>query len=115
MNPKKAISEDSISPALINIAAETLSTPLSTGILNDFTYSALPNKRKLACFKSLDKETDNKNEASAYQSISILNTFSKIYEKFGKDLIVSNTDAIFFCFYQPTESRILSQKYLSGC
>ena len=56
MNPKKAIGEDSIPPALINVAAETLITPLSTGILNDFTYSVLPNKRKLACFKSLDKK-----------------------------------------------------------
>ena len=115
MNPKKAIGEDSIPPPLINVAAETLITPLSTGTLNNFTYSVLPNKKKLACFKSLDKKTDNKNEASAYQPIIILNTFSKKYEKLGKDLIVSKTDAIFFCFYQPTESCILSQTYLSGC
>lgn len=86
MNPKKAIGEDSIPPALINIAAETLITPLSTGTLNNFTYSVLPNKKKLACFKSLDKKTDNKNEASAYQPIIILNTFSKKIRKVRKRL-----------------------------
>ena len=36
LNPKKAISQDKIPPALIKMAAETLSTPLSIAINNSF-------------------------------------------------------------------------------
>ena len=39
LNPRKAIGQDRISPALIKIAAEPLSTPLSIAINNSFKYN----------------------------------------------------------------------------
>ena len=40
----------------------------------------------------LDKGKPNKNEISNFRPVSILNTFSKIYQKVVKDQIVSGLD-----------------------
>ena len=84
MRPGKAIVQDKISPALIKMAAETLSAPLSVALNNGFKYNIFPNNAKVACVKPLDKKTKDKQYISNFWSVSILNTFSKIYEKFAK-------------------------------
>ena len=42
LNPRKAIGNDKIPPVLIKVAAEPLSTPLSTAINNSFKYDIFP-------------------------------------------------------------------------
>ena len=56
MNPRKDISQDKIPPALIKMAAEPLSTPLSIAINNSFKYNIFPSNAKVACVKPLDKD-----------------------------------------------------------
>ena len=99
LNPRKAIGQDKIPPALIKMAAEPLSTPLSIAINNSFKYNIFPSNAKVACVKPLDKKTEDKHCISNFRPVSILNTFSKIYEMFAKNLLVSNIEEFFFTFF----------------
>ena len=55
LNSRKAIGDDKIPPASINIAAEPLSTPLSIAISNSFKHNFFPDNAKVACVKPLHK------------------------------------------------------------
>ena len=93
LNPRKAIGDDKIPPALIKIVAEPLSTPLSIAINNSFKQNIFPDNAKVACVKPLDKKNpENKHSISNFRPVSILNTFSKIYEKFSKDFLISEIE-----------------------
>ena len=79
LNPRKAIGDDKIPPALIKIAAEPLSTPLSIAISNNsFKHNIFPDNAKVACVKPQDfQKMENKHYISNFRPVSILNTFSK--------------------------------------
>ena len=74
----------------MKLSAEILSTLLSIAINNNLKYGVFPNDAKIASVIPLDKP--NKNEISSFRPVSILNTFSKIYEKVIKDQLVSGLD-----------------------
>ena len=57
LNPKKAIGNEKIPPALIEVAAEPLSTSLLIRINNSFKHNIFPGNAKVACVKPLDKKT----------------------------------------------------------
>ena len=78
LNPRKAIGQDKIPPALIKMAAEPLSTPLSIAINNSFKYNIFPSNAKVACVKPIDKKTEDKRCISNFRPVGILKTFSKI-------------------------------------
>ena len=61
LNPSKAIGQDKIPPALIKMAAESLSIPLSIAINNSLKYNIFPSNAKVACVKPLDKKTEDKH------------------------------------------------------
>ena len=100
LNPRKAIGNDKIPPTLIKIAAEPLDTPLSIAISNSFKHNIFPSNAKIDCVKSLEKNPENKHSISNFQPVSILNTFSKIYEKFSKDFLVSKTEIFLSSFLE---------------
>ena len=106
LNPRKAIDDDKIPPALIKIAAEPLSTRLSIAISNSFKHNIFPNSAEVSCIKPLDKKTENKHSISNFRPISILNTFSKIYEKFSKDFLISEI-AIFLSLFFSSIQKIV--------
>ena len=56
LNPRKAIGNDKIPPALIKIAAETLNTPLSIAINNSLKQNIFPDNGKVACVTLHKKE-----------------------------------------------------------
>ena len=61
LNPRKAIGQDKIPPALIKMAAKPWSTLLSIAISNSFKYNIFPSNAKVACVKPLDKKTEDKH------------------------------------------------------
>ena len=66
LKPRKAIGDDKVPPALIKIAAEPLSTPLSIAINNSFKQNIFLDNAKVACVKSLDKKMENKYSISNF-------------------------------------------------
>ena len=92
IDTKKATGFDKIPPKLVKLLAEILSTPISIAINNSLKYGVFPDDTKIASVIPLDKGKPNKNEISNFRPVSILNTFSKIYEKVIKDQLVSGLD-----------------------
>ena len=69
-----------------------MSTTLSIAISNSFKHNIFPDNAKVACVKPLEKKKENKNSIPNFRPVSILNTFSKIYEKFSKDFLFSEIE-----------------------
>ena len=76
----------------MKLSAEILSTPLSIAIKNSLKNGVFLDDAKIASVIPLDKGKPNKSEISNFRPVSILNTFSKIYEKVIKDQLVSGLD-----------------------
>ena len=95
MNPRKAIGQEKVPPALTKMAAEPLNTPLAIAINHSFKYNIFPSNANLACVKHLDKKTENKHCISNFRPVIILKTFSKICEMFPKNLLVSYIEGFF--------------------
>ena len=80
------------------MATEPLSTPLSIAISNKFKYNIFPYIAKIACVNLLDKKTKDKHCISNFWPVSILNIFRNIYEKFVKNILLSNIEKRFSLF-----------------
>ena len=75
---------------------------------NDF----FPNAPKIASVSPVDKKTDNKNKISNYRPVSVLNTFSKIYETIIKNHLVSEMKNHFSPFISAYRKNYSSQHVL---
>ena len=88
IDTKKATGFDKIPPKLVKLSAEILRTSLSIAINNSLKYGVFPDDAKI------DKGKQNKNEITNFRPVSILNTFSKIYEKVIKDHCLSRLSSL---------------------
>ena len=84
IDDKKATGTDKIPPKLVKISAEVLSQPLANVINNSISKGVFPDNAKIASVSPIDKQSDDKNKVSNFRPVSVLNTFSKIYESFIK-------------------------------
>ena len=80
IDDKKATGTDKIPPKLVKISAEVLSQPLANAINNSISKGVFPDNAKIASVSPIDKQSDDKNKVSNFRPVSVLNTFSKIYE-----------------------------------
>ena len=72
-------------------------TPLLTKPVNtSIAQNVFPENAKIASVIPLDKGKPNKNEMSNFRPASVLNTFSKVYERAIKDQIVCSMEKYFF-------------------
>ena len=85
---KKSTGIDKIPPKLVQLSADILSTPLSNAVNNSTLKGKFPDDAKVASISPLDKHTYNKYSWSKFRPVSVLNTFSKIYEKVLKNMLV---------------------------
>ena len=113
IDTKKATGFDKISLKLPKLSAEILSTTLSFTINNSLKYGAFPDDVKITSAIPLDKGKPNKNEISNVRPVSILNTFSKIYEKAIKDQLVSGLDKYLSPFISTYRKRYSTQHVLT--
>ena len=85
-------------PKLIKLPAKVLSKPLAIAINNSFNKGMFPDNAKIACVSPLDKHTDDKYSVTNFQPVSVLNKFSKIYEKIVKDFLINKMEHHFSSF-----------------
>ena len=113
IDTKKATDFDKIPPKLVKLSAEKLSTPLSIAINSSLKYGVFPDDAKITSVIPPDKGKPNKNEISNFRSVSILNTFSKIYEKVVKDQLVSGLDKYLSSFISAYRKGYSTQHVLT--
>ena len=92
LDKKKSTGEDKIPPKLVHLAAEELTVPLTTAINNSLKYNRFPEKGKRAAVCLLDNGESNRTVEKNFRPVSVLNTFSKIYEKIIKQPLVLYLD-----------------------
>ena len=81
LNSKKAIGIDTIPPKLIKVTVSFLTPPLTKSISSSIEHKIFHDLAKTALDVPLNKGKPNKNDISNFQPVSILKTFSRIYER----------------------------------
>ena len=94
LNPKKATGIDTIPPKLIKVAVEFL-TSLLTRSINSSIEHIFPDLAKTTLAVPLDKGKPNKNDLENFRPVSILNTFSEIYESVIKNQLLYGMENVF--------------------
>ena len=93
INTKTSTGEDKIPTKLAKLARNHLLKPLKNAINSSIRSSIFPNKAKRAAVTPLGKGGKDKTSISNYRPVSVLNVFSKFYERIMKDQITSFIDS----------------------
>ena len=81
LDGKKSTGEDQIPPKLVHLAADELTAPLTFSINSCLQNHRFPDRGKRAAICPLDKAEVNRTVEKNFRPVSVLNTFSKIFEK----------------------------------
>ena len=103
LDGRKSTGEDQIPPKLVLLAAEELTFPLTDAINNCIRTHRFPDNGKRAAVCPLDKGEPNRTVERNFRPVSILNVFSKIYEKILKNQLIPYLDetlSIFIAAYR---------------
>ena len=95
IHTKKAVGIDTIPPKLIKMSSKSLVPILTTAINYSTKNSVFPENTKVATVVPLDKGKSDKNDISNFRPVSLLNTFSKFYERVIKDQLVLSMENYF--------------------
>ena len=93
---KKESGIDTIPPKLVKISADFLTLILRKSINTNIRQKVFPENAKTASMILLDKL--NKTKMSNFRLVSVLNTFSKVYERVIKEQIVYGVEKSFLLF-----------------
>ena len=107
LNGKKSTGEDQTLPKLVSLAANELTVPLTNAINCSIRNLKFPENAKKAAVCPLDKGELNRTAERNFRPVSVLNTFSKIYEKALKQqliLYLDKTLSIFISAYRKAYS-----------
>ena len=103
LDGKKSTGVDQIPPKLVSLAANELTVPLTNAINCSIRNFGFPENAKKAAVCPLDKGESNRTAERNFRPVSVLNTFSKIYEKALKQQLISHLDktlSIFISAYR---------------
>ena len=90
LDASKTPGTDKMPMKFIILASDFLSKPISKVLNNCVTSCTFPENAKVATIVPIDKKTDGKYVISTYRPVSLLNSFSKIYEIRLKNHLVSS-------------------------
>ena len=101
----KSTGVDQIPPKLVSLASDNLAVPLTNAINCSIRYFKFPQNAKRVC--PLDKGEPVRTVERNYRPVSILNTFSKIFEKILKEQLsafLDKTLSVFIAAYRTAYS-----------
>ena len=81
VNTKKATGPDNIPPKLVKVSANVIDSYLCNIINKGLQNSSFPDAAKIASVRPIYKKKC-RNTIENYRPVSVLNTFSKIYERY---------------------------------
>ena len=87
VNTKKATGPDNIPPKLVKLSANVIDSHLCNIINKGLQNSSFPDAAKIASVRPIYKKKC-RNTIENYRPVSILNTFSKIYERYIHDSLI---------------------------
>ena len=109
---KKAVGVDTIPPKLVKIGADIIAVPLTKAINCCLRQGIFPDNAKIASVVPVDKGKPDKYDVLSYRPVSILNVFSKIYEKVIKNQLMSYFEKYFSPFISAYRKSYSTQQVL---
>ena len=103
LDGRKSTGEDKIPTKLVSLAANELTNTVTTAINCSIRNSRFPNDAKKAAVCPLDKGEQNRTVVRNFRPVSVLNTFSKIYEKVLTQQLIKHLDktlSVFIAAYR---------------
>ena len=97
LNPNKATGPDRIPLKIIKTAANVIDSHLAYIINKDLKENKFSENAKTALVRPIYKQ-DDRDKIKTYRPVSLLNGFSKIYERLLHDSLSNFTDKIFSKF-----------------
>ena len=104
---KKSTGEDQIPPRLLSLAGNDLALPLTNAINTSIQESRFPENGKRAAVCPLDKGEVDQTKEKNFRPVSVLNAFSKIFEKVVKKQLMMYLDkalSVFIAAYRKSYS-----------
>ena len=109
---RKSTGEDNILPKLVSLASVELTAPLNNAINSSICNSQFPERGKRASVCPLDKGEQDKTVERNFRPVSVLNAFSKIYEKVIKNQLIPHLDKSLSMFIAAYRERYSTQHLL---
>ena len=107
LDGSKSTGVDQIPPKLVSLASDELAVPLTNAINCSIRNFIFPQNAKTAAVCPLDKCEPIRTAERNYRPVSVLNTFSKIFEKILKEQLspfLDKTLSIFIAAYRTAYS-----------
>ena len=98
LDRNKSTGEDQIPPKLVHLAADDFTAPLTFAINSSLQNQRFPDKGKRAAVCPLDRGEANRTAEKNFRPVSVLNTFSKIYERVMKQQLFVYLDTTLSVF-----------------
>ena len=92
IDARKSTGVDQIPPKLVRLASDELASPLTKAMNCSIRNSIFPQNAKSAAVCPLDKGEPIRTAEKNYRPVSVLNTFSKIFEKILKEQLIAFLD-----------------------
>ena len=99
LNVTKGAGYSTLPSKVVRLVSPTIASPLTDIINPSITKGIFPDLLKTACVVPAVKKEDRSKKEN-YRPISILNTFSKVFERFVLDQLIT--------FFNETMSKFLS-------
>ena len=112
MDVNVSTGEDKIPPKLVKLAKKYLVKPLTKAINISINSSVFPKMAKRAAVSPLDKGGKDKTAITNFRPVSVLNVFSKFYERIMKNQINSFIDSILSTFLSAYRKSYSTQHVL---
>ena len=90
VNSRKATGPDKIPPKIVRISANIIDSHLINIINSDLKRNAFSDSAKVASICPIFKRKGERTEIKNYRLVSILNYFSKVYERFIHENLMSS-------------------------
>ena len=107
LDGRKSSGEDKIPTKFVSLAANECTNTVAMAINCSIRNSCFPNDAKKAAVCPLDKGEQNRMVVRNFRPVSVLNTFSKIYEKVLKQQLIKHLDkklSVFIAAYRKAYS-----------
>ena len=90
INSRKATGPDKIPPKIVKMSANIIDSHLTNIINSDLKKKAFSDSAKVASIRPIFKGKGERTEIKNYRPVSILNWFSKVYERFIHENLMSS-------------------------
>ena len=111
INPKKSVGVDTIPPYAVKAAAEVLKTPITKLVNLSIIEAVFPSKAKIAAVLPIFNSAERLLKKN-YRPVSILTTFSKVFETVIKNQMVPILDECLSIFVSAYRKNYSTQHVL---